>query len=662
MGDPVLVTLGLGVTSNAIYGSISHQLRRRLNDRERSLSAQLSTLIKRQLGYAPSARIVGQVIFREEVWVALVATDATRDRWGTLLHDLIPPEPSVDVEQLANVLKEGIRLFSEPELRLTLESFSLLRAVRDEGEELIVRAGMLMDGQEEIQMSQAQIVESLAAIREAIEQLAPSPTGEEPQEFSRSIRDHMAAVHRQVTVLTEDQFRTIEQLRGRRRVVVSGSAGSGKTLLACEKAVRLSRAGLRTLILCHNPLLADNVARMVTGSGVAVSAFGDWVNDLSAGPEVPLRSTWTNLEEPTDEELLSGLGSIIQAEAPYDAIIVDEGQDFRSDWWALVDAALVEGGILYVFVDDAQAILPDRAYPSLDHALNLSRNCRNSGAVYRVMSVLAPSLPKAEVPLERLGMATLLTYERGSEGEALGVALGSLGTIGDDEAVVVLTAGTVSCQTVEEQAHGGYVERTFKWQDVVRETLLGIPELFDPVGVSCPPTTQIDMSLRQLSTEPYPTSDDVAAVQRVAHQFAIDDGVRRKIVSDKLFRDAMRFTVRGDVLCLGRRARWAPIWSSEIVLHFQRSDWPVGIPSPARVQVSRSGLSDDLSSLPLYEVAEFKGLEADTVIVLWDSGGMAPLAELFVAVSRARVRCVAMLSTQSIRHLPPRARRLLDGA
>ena len=48
-------------------------------------------------------------------------------------------------------------------------------------------------------------------------------------------------------------------LSGLRRVRISGCAGSGETLVAAEKALRLARAGVTTLFLCHNPLLAEHV-------------------------------------------------------------------------------------------------------------------------------------------------------------------------------------------------------------------------------------------------------------------------------------------------------------------------------------------------------------------------------------------------------------------
>ena len=58
----------------------------------------------------------------------------------------------------------------------------------------------------------------------------------ESDKFTVSIQNHMGTVHRCVERLTQDQYRIIQQLRGQRRVRISGCSGSGKTLVAAESA------------------------------------------------------------------------------------------------------------------------------------------------------------------------------------------------------------------------------------------------------------------------------------------------------------------------------------------------------------------------------------------------------------------------------------------
>ena len=59
------------------------------------------------------------------------------------------------------------------------------------------------------------------------------------------------------------RLRTLDHFRSHRRVAVVGPAGSGKSILAIEKARRLARDGFRTLLVCFNQPLATAVLREV---------------------------------------------------------------------------------------------------------------------------------------------------------------------------------------------------------------------------------------------------------------------------------------------------------------------------------------------------------------------------------------------------------------
>ena len=69
-------------------------------------------------------------------------------------------------------------------------------------------------------------------------------------------------------------------------------------------------------------------------------------------------------------------------EERYDAIVVDEGQDFLPDWWPCLDEALARGreGTLYAFYDAHQSIFgghnPPEALEVIEH--RLVYNCRNT--------------------------------------------------------------------------------------------------------------------------------------------------------------------------------------------------------------------------------------------------------------------------------------------
>lgn len=60
--------------------------------------------------------------------------------------------------------------------------------------------------------------------------------------------------------LTANQAKVFRTIGGRRRAVVSGGAGTGKTVLAVEKAQMLARSGLSVMLICYNRPLADALA------------------------------------------------------------------------------------------------------------------------------------------------------------------------------------------------------------------------------------------------------------------------------------------------------------------------------------------------------------------------------------------------------------------
>ncbi|MCY1542731.1 hypothetical protein D9M68_784940 [compost metagenome] len=79
----------------------------------------------------------------------------------------------------------------------------------------------------------------------------------------------------------------------------------------------------------------------------------------------------------------------IQPALKWDTIIVDEGQDFRADWWIAIDACLNSNGNLRVFMDSNQ-----RVYDSAGNGVHdlsvvpvrLSRNLRNTKNIHNAAS------------------------------------------------------------------------------------------------------------------------------------------------------------------------------------------------------------------------------------------------------------------------------------
>jgi Nuclease-related domain/AAA domain/UvrD-like helicase C-terminal domain len=193
---------------------------------------------------------------------------------------------------------------------------------------------------------------------------------------------------REILRLSPRQYGVLLTLAGARRVAVSGPAGAGKTLLAAEKARRLASEGKRTLLTCFNRPLAD----YLRGSLAQVENLEVWSYHqlcrrvalearLSLPPEPWSEREWEQVElllEPAAERL-----------GPrYDALVVDEAQDFK-DWWWLPLLTLQhdpDHGILYVFHDANQAIYGrPGGMPDVQLETHLHENFRNTKAIFETV-------------------------------------------------------------------------------------------------------------------------------------------------------------------------------------------------------------------------------------------------------------------------------------
>ena len=211
-------------------------------------------------------------------------------------------------------------------------------------------------------------------------------------------RDETALIH-----LTEQQYRYLHFLSGRRRAAISGCAGSGKTLLAVEKARRLADEGLKVLLTCFNRPLAEHL-RDVLGYGRFFDVFNFHHLCHHLGQQAGLPVEYEGPGAPSDEYfdrlpsiLLEAIG---QLGPQYDAIIVDEAQDFEAEWWELLLWLLhdPDNGILYVFYDDNQALYTKHSpIPVDDPPYMLGQNCRNTRRIFEAVSRFYESQTQPEV-------------------------------------------------------------------------------------------------------------------------------------------------------------------------------------------------------------------------------------------------------------------------
>jgi hypothetical protein len=151
--------------------------------------------------------------------------------------------------------------------------------------------------------------------------------------------------------------------------VIHGVAGSGKTLILGYHAEHLAKACSRPiLVLCFNRLLAQRLEHWMQVKGIGdkvhVHTFHAWchrqLTTFNVG--LPLNTGDTNAF--FDEMVDKVIREVERGQIPsgqYDAVMIDEGHDFRPEWFKLVVQMVNPNtNSLLVLYDDAQSIYDTR--------------------------------------------------------------------------------------------------------------------------------------------------------------------------------------------------------------------------------------------------------------------------------------------------------------
>lgn len=192
--------------------------------------------------------------------------------------------------------------------------------------------------------------------------------------------------------LTAEQAWILDSLADNREMAISGGAGSGKTVLAVEKAIRSAADGRRTLLTCFNAPLAAYLGSLCRDhDGLVVASFHTLCRTLAqnAGVEVPSQNDQDLYNRVLPEALVEAVSN--EPTLGFDTIIVDEGQDFRDSWLNALRLALKdpEFGNFYVFYDDNQRLYSaEKAFIDALPAssITLTRNLRNTRRIHALMA------------------------------------------------------------------------------------------------------------------------------------------------------------------------------------------------------------------------------------------------------------------------------------
>lgn len=195
---------------------------------------------------------------------------------------------------------------------------------------------------------------------------------------------------RRFIALTEDQYDVLDHVAGNDSALVSGGAGTGKTMLALELARRLASEGRRVLLACFNREL---------GLWLETRAKETASGHITAGhlhrllrPRIEAAGLLAEAQASQSETAWfeAGALAVSASDERFDTIIIDEVQDFPAgplldllEAWQRQPVA--PPGIclfgdfsrqaLYSPPVEALALVRERLHPAM---FQLRRNCRNT--------------------------------------------------------------------------------------------------------------------------------------------------------------------------------------------------------------------------------------------------------------------------------------------
>jgi superfamily I DNA/RNA helicase len=172
-----------------------------------------------------------------------------------------------------------------------------------------------------------------------------------------TLDDQFEKLHNQAEIiLTEEQERILEETEEDHRKIFFGAAGTGKTFIAMKKALLLAEEGKKVLLTCYNKHLVTVFNKFASHENVMRMNFHDYLYQTieNNGYELDDPEDWNEFYGETLPNMMYDLYSLKENDEKFDAILVDEGQDFKENWYLCLDQMLKENGHFYIFADRHQ--------------------------------------------------------------------------------------------------------------------------------------------------------------------------------------------------------------------------------------------------------------------------------------------------------------------
>jgi hypothetical protein len=227
-------------------------------------------------------------------------------------------------------------------------------------------------------------------------------------ETTFSLGSYLNGLEQEQILLTNQQIKVSRRMAGNLRTVVRGRAGTGKTVLALDRARKLAGDGLSVLYLCYNQFLARHVQEGLGDDDVrarlrvthahalyrrVIEAAG-MIGELDAADDGSPDFYAKRFPALFVEAVLR------TEQSEFDALVVDEAQDLLTPEHLDAFDLLLEGGLRHgrwhFFLDPAQNIYGgridelERRLLEAGYALDeLFENCRNTSKVAVLTAIIS---------------------------------------------------------------------------------------------------------------------------------------------------------------------------------------------------------------------------------------------------------------------------------
>lgn len=221
----------------------------------------------------------------------------------------------------------------------------------------------------------------------------------------RPVKERLADFDKEVKKYTEEQYRILDSIQLNARSVTQGSAGTGKTMIAIESAVRAAAEGKTVFLTCFNRLIGEWMQKQIEEwkEKVTVSSLHSFLFEQSKGFNYD--KSQSRKQDFYSNYLPTLLKDIYKKgiSRKFDKLIVDEGQDLiREEYLKLFDSMLtggLENGNWEIYGDfERQAIYSQLPKNEMFELLKqsgqysnflLKINCRNTKQIGEETSLIS---------------------------------------------------------------------------------------------------------------------------------------------------------------------------------------------------------------------------------------------------------------------------------